>query len=73
MVRRGRPVFANHVAIKNALEVDFFFAKPHHPWERGSNENGNRLIRQYFPKSRTTTLIKSKLVATLIIFKFSHS
>jgi transposase, IS30 family len=55
--------FANHVVIKNALEVDFFFAKPHHPWERGSNENGNRLIRQYFPKGTDFTLISDQQVA----------
>jgi IS30 family transposase len=42
--------FANHKRISTTLNVDFFFAKPHHPWERGSNENCNRLVRQYFPK-----------------------
>jgi transposase, IS30 family len=33
--------FANHKNISQALDIDFFFAKPHHPWERGSNENCN--------------------------------
>jgi len=42
--------FGNHKAISEALNIDFFFAKPHHPWERGSNENCNRLLRQFFPK-----------------------
>ena len=42
--------FAGHKEISETLNVDFFFAKPHHPWERGSNENCNRLVRQYFPK-----------------------
>jgi transposase, IS30 family len=55
--------FANHIAIKDTLEVDFFFAKPHHPWERGSNENGNRLIRQYFPKGTDFTTVSDKQVA----------
>ena len=36
--------------ISSELEVDFFFAKPYHSWERGANENTNGLIRQYFPK-----------------------
>ncbi len=27
-----------------------FFAHPHSPWERGSNENPNRIVREYFPK-----------------------
>lgn len=42
--------FGNHKAISEALNIDFYFAKPHHPWERGSNENCNRLLRQFFPK-----------------------
>jgi transposase, IS30 family len=42
--------FALHKEISTALGIDFYFAKPHHPWERGSNENCNRLVRQYFPK-----------------------
>jgi len=33
------------------LEIDYFFAKPYHSWERGVNENLNDLIRQYIPKS----------------------
>jgi len=42
--------FAKHEQIAKELEVDFYFAKPYHSWQRGSNENLNRLIRQYFPK-----------------------
>lgn len=42
--------FANHQAIAEDLNVDFYFAHPYHSWERGANENMNGLIRQYIPK-----------------------
>ncbi|MBL0127799.1 MAG: IS30 family transposase [Flavobacteriales bacterium] len=42
--------FAHHQRIAEELDLDFFFAKPYRSWERGSNENLNGLIRQYFPK-----------------------
>jgi transposase, IS30 family len=44
--------FAGHEEIAAALGIDFYFAKPYHSWERGSNnENLNGLIRQYIPKN----------------------
>lgn len=42
--------FANHKSIAETLEIDYYFAKPYHSWERGANENLNGLVRQYFPK-----------------------
>lgn len=42
--------FAKHEHIALELKIDFYFAKPYHSWQRGSNENLNRLVRQYFPK-----------------------
>lgn len=43
--------FAQHQEISLALEIDFYFANPNSPWERGANENLNGLLRQYIPKS----------------------
>ena len=39
--------FANHQAISGALGADFYFAKPYHSWERGTNENTNGLINRF--------------------------
>jgi IS30 family transposase len=42
--------FANHQEIAQQLQADTYFAHPYASWERGTNENTNGLIRQYFPK-----------------------
>jgi len=47
--------FAEHKLVASELNVEYYFAQPYHPWERGSNENLNGLIRQYFKKGSDFT------------------
>jgi IS30 family transposase len=42
--------FTRHQMIAKKLQADFYFAHPYSSWERGLNENTNKLIRQYIPK-----------------------
>jgi IS30 family transposase len=46
---RGTEMSA-HKAFSVATDVQVYFCDPHSPWQRGSNENTNGLLRQYFPK-----------------------
>jgi IS30 family transposase len=47
--------FTRHQMIAKKLQADFYFAHPYSSWERGLNENTNKLIRQYIPKKSSFT------------------
>ena len=42
--------FHSYASVERATDARFYFATPHHAWERGTNENTNGLLRQYLPK-----------------------
>ena len=46
---RGKEL-TDHRRFTLATNIDVYFCDPQSPWQRGSNENTNRLLRQYFPK-----------------------
>ncbi len=57
--------FAGHEQIDQALGSTSYFAKPYCSWQRGSNENGNGLVRQYIPKSRSLLDVTDEEIETI--------
>ena len=56
---RGRE-FAWYQKIESELRIPFYFADPHSPWQKGSNENTNGLLRESFPKKTNFLIITQR-------------
>uniref|UniRef100_UPI000D30D23B IS30 family transposase n=1 Tax=Metasolibacillus meyeri TaxID=1071052 RepID=UPI000D30D23B len=63
---RGKE-FSKHREVTNQLDkIPFYFADPHAPWQRGTNENTNGLLREYFPKTQNITDCSKDYINTCI-------
>ena len=60
------PEFADWERLEKKSGTAVYFAYPRRPWERGSNENTNGLLRQYFPKSMDFNLITPEELAHVV-------
>lgn len=63
---RGKE-FAKHGEITDSLnQVRFYFPDPHAPWQRGTNENTNGLLREYLPKAQSMDLVPDHTINNYI-------
>ena len=58
--------FTSHKELSAKTNMDIYFCDPYSPWQRGSNENTNHLLRQYFPKGSSFLDFDDKQLAFVV-------
>ena len=68
---RGKE-FARYAEIEQSLNVPFYFADPHSPWQKGSNENTNGLLREYYPKKTDFSKVTQRDLYWTAVFRINN-
>ena len=58
--------FRRHAQITEEFNIPFYFPLPHQPWQRGTNENTNGLLREYFPKKTSMNHVTKEALQAVV-------